>query len=365
MSRVPLLVLLASVTLLAVAGARFGGRVADSSQTDSPRPVTARKDLSPNEKATIALFERCSKSVVYVSPRFRSVHRDIFGFLDATESSGTGSGFIWDAQGHIVTNYHVVQGATSCLIRLEDGTEHSAQLTGIYPEKDIAVLKIDAPSANLRPIDIGASRDLRTGQNVYAIGNPFGYDLSLSTGVVSALNRQIRSITNRTIQGVIQTDAAINPGNSGGPLLDSSGRLIGMNTQIISPSGAYAGIGFAIPVDTINRVVPQLIAHGKVMRPGLGVHIYSGLSRGTGGVAIIRVIKGGAADRAGLRPAVLDRLGRIALGDVILAVGGYPTPDEDALLNAVERFKVGQSVEVTILRDGKKIDVPLTLQAVE
>jgi len=365
LSKTPYAVLIATVALLAVAGARFGGRVLGSGEPADPRPITPRTVLSSDEQSIIDLFERCSKSVAYVSPRFTRVQRDIFGFLDAAEATGTGSGFVWDKNGHIVTNYHVVQGANSCLVRLADGEEYEADLTGIYPEKDIAVLHISASKEKLTPIDVGVSRDLQVGQSVLAIGNPYGYDFSLTTGVVSALHRQIRSVANRTIQGVIQTDAAINPGNSGGPLLDSAGRLIGMNTQIVTPSGAYAGIGFAIPVDTINRIVPQLIANGRIIRPGLGVSVHGGISKQLGGVAIIGVVKDSGAYEAGLQPATLNRLGRIELGDVITAIAGAPTPDEDSLLNALERHTVGETVEVTILRQGKTIAVPVKLEAIE
>ena len=365
MSRTPIIALIASAALLAVAGARFAGRVLGTAPPAQPRAVAPRGAFSSAEQATIDLFARCSQSVVYVSPRYTRVQRDIFGFLDATEVSATGSGFIWDDQGHIVTNYHVVQDAEKCLVRLADGEEFAAELTGEYPAKDIAVIRINAPKSRLKPIDIGASGELKVGQNVYAIGNPFGYDFSLTTGVVSALGRQIRSITNRTIQDVIQTDAAINPGNSGGPLLDSGGRLIGMNTQIVSPSRASAGIGFAIPVDTINRIVPQLIAGGHVTRPGLGVHVQSGLSRRLGGCVIVGVVKGSNAEAAGLKPATLDRIGRIVLGDVIMAVNKIPTPNEDALMDALDRYNVGDTVKLTILRDGKRIHVSVKLQALQ
>jgi S1-C subfamily serine protease len=229
------------------------------------------------------------------------------------------------------------------------------------------VLQIQAPDGSLEPLAIGTSGDLRVGQKVLAIGNPFGLDHTLTTGVVSALGRTIKSMTNRTIEGVIQTDAAINPGNSGGPLLDSAGRLIGVNTQIISPSGAYAGIGFAVPVDTVNRIVPELIKHGKRIRPGLGVSLVpDSVARrwGIKGLVIAKVARGGSADRAGLRGVREAAGGRIELGDILVAVEGTPVATVDELLDVLERFKVGDRVKVDVIRDNKRVSVDVTLQAV-
>ncbi len=227
---------------------------------------------------------------------------------------GTGSGFIWDEGGHIVTNYHVIKGADGAHVTLADHTTYRASLVGAAPDKDLAVLHIDAPKDKLVPIRIGNSTDLQVGQMAYAIGNPFGLDLTLTTGVISALGREIQSVTKRTIKNVIQTDAAINPGNSGGPLLDSAGRLIGVNTAIYSPSGSSAGIGFAIPVDEVNRVVPQLIKNGKVERPGLGVQVaHDQLARELGvqkGAVIVRAFRNSPAAKAGLRPTRRDSSGR-------------------------------------------------------
>ncbi|UCF33795.1 MAG: trypsin-like peptidase domain-containing protein [Phycisphaerales bacterium] len=331
-----------------------------------PRPVVPRGDLADNEKATIELFEGCSRSVVYVSPLLRRRVGTWFGSQFVIEE-GTGSGFIWDEDGHIVTNYHVIQEAEACQVILPDNTTYEASLVGIWPDKDIAVLRIDAPPEVIAPILIGTSHDLRVGQSVFAIGNPFGLDFTLTTGVVSALNRQIRSVTGRTIQGVIQTDAAINPGNSGGPLLDSAGRLIGMNTSIYSESGVYAGIGFAVPVDTIKRVVPQLIEFGRVIRPGLGIvpDDIRPLRLGIEGVLIWSVSPGGAADKVGLRGNAIDRDGRFVLGDIILRIGNAPTPDTDTLLNVLERYEVGDVVEVTTNRLGRQETRSVRLQALD
>ena len=256
-SSAPMLVLLVSLGVLLLVSVRYGDRALSADQPSAtPRPVDARGDLAADEKATIELFERCSKSVVYINPLIRQVQRTLFGYRDRLVEAGTGSGFIWDDRGYIVTNYHVVENAAGCAVTLPDTSQYSAELIGIWPDKDIAVLRIDAPKDKLTPIAIGSSEDLRVGQKVFAIGNPYGLDFTLTTGVISAINRQIRSLTGRPIEDVIQTDAAINPGNSGGPLLDSAGRLIGINTSIYSESGSSAGIGFAVPVDTVNAIVP-------------------------------------------------------------------------------------------------------------
>ena len=362
--------LLAAVVAFAVAFvAGRGGWLANREAPDAkPRPVVARGDLAADEQSTIELFESCSQSVAYISPMATRVRRSLFGFGDTVVETGTGSGFIWDQQGHVVTNYHVIQGADACLVTLPDGSSYEASLVGVAPDKDIAVLHIDAEAEALVPIAVGASHDLRVGQKVFAIGNPYGFDFTLTTGIVSALDRQMRSTSDRTIKGMIQTDAAINPGNSGGPLLDSAGRLIGMNTIIYSESGASAGIGFAVPVDTINRVVPQLIAHGQVIKPGLGIYPASDrLARrlNVRGVLIAGVTENSGAEAAGLQPATVDQRGRISLGDVIVGIEDEPTPDANALFDVLEEHKIGQTVQVTIERRGKRLVVPVTLQAVE
>jgi S1-C subfamily serine protease len=227
-----------------------------------PRAVTARGALADDEQATIELFKAVSPSVVHVTNL--AVEREPFSANAQMVPRGTGTGFVWDENGFIVTNYHVVDGASAARVILSDHSTYDSTRIWGYPDKDLAVIRIDAPKAKLKPIVVGTSRDLQVGQKTFAIGNPFGLDQTLTTGVVSALGRQIESANGRPIQGVIQTSAAINPGNSGGPLLDSAGRLIGVNTAILSPSGAFAGIGFAIPVDEVNRLVPQLISYGKV-----------------------------------------------------------------------------------------------------
>ncbi len=226
------------------------------------RAVTARGELFTDEKSTISLFKQASPSVVHITAI--TVQRDFFSLNLYQIPEGTGSGFVWDTNGNIITNFHVIQNADAAQVTLADQSAWKARRVGAAPDKDLAVLRIDAPANRLKAIPLGTSKDLQVGQRVFAIGNPFGLDQSLTTGVISALGREIESVTRRPIQGVIQTDAAINPGNSGGPLLDSAGRLIGVNTAIYSPSGGSAGIGFAIPADTVNRIVPELIRYGKI-----------------------------------------------------------------------------------------------------
>jgi S1-C subfamily serine protease len=250
---------------------------------------------------------------------------------------------------------------------LADRREHQAKVVGADPDHDLAVLQIQLTEGSLEPLAVGTSNDLRVGQKVLAIGNPFGLDHTLTTGVVSALGRTIKSMSNRTIEGVIQTDAAINPGNSGGPLLDSSGRLIGVNTQIISPSGAYAGIGFAVPVDTVNRIVPELIKHGKLIRPGLGVSLVPDAMAkrwGVKGLIIGKVSRGGAAEKAGLQGARETSPGRVELGDIITSVDGTTVSTVDDLMDVMETRKVGDRVIVEILRGNRKQQVAVSLQAV-
>jgi S1-C subfamily serine protease len=351
-----------------IAAAEWGSPLGGSYEgiEGRPRPVTpAPAELGADERATMAVFERATKSVVFISNS--AIQRD-FWSLDTMEvPQGSGSGFVWNKQGHIVTNFHVIYGANSIKVTLADRSEHPAKLVGADPDRDLAVLQIQVSESLLEPLAIGASHDLRVGQKVLAIGNPFGLDHTLTTGVVSALGRTIKSMSNRTIEGVIQTDAAINPGNSGGPLLDSAGRLIGVNTQIVSPSGAYAGIGFAVPVDTVNRIIPELIKHGKLIRPGLGVSlIHDSIARrwGLKGLVIGKVTRGGSADRAGLRGVRETAGGRIELGDTLVAVDGKPIETVDDLMDAMEKYKVGDRVKVDVMRNNKRQSVDVTLQAV-
>jgi S1-C subfamily serine protease len=331
-----------------------------------PRTVTpAPLELGPDERSTMSVFERASKSVVFIANT--AIQRDIWSFNVMEVPQGSGTGFVWNKQGHIVTNFHVIYGADTIKVTLADRSEHQARLVGADPDHDLAVLQIQVSEDSLYPVLVGSSNDLRVGQKVLAIGNPFGLDHSLTTGVVSALGRTIKSMSNRTIEGVIQTDAAINPGNSGGPLLDGVGRLIGVNTQIVSPSGAFAGIGFAVPVDTVNRIVPELIKHGKLIRPGLGVSLVPDAMAkrwGVKGLVIGKVTRGGAAERAGLQGARETIPGRIELGDVIVSVDSQPVATVDDLMDVMEGRKVGDRVTVDVLRANRKVSVTVTLQAV-
>ena len=297
--------------------------VASQGTADRAAAVPSPEGLTAAEQATIDLFSRASRSVAYITSI--SLRRDWFDLNVYEIPRGTGSGFVWDDEGRIVTNFHVIQGANAAQVTLQDQSVWDAKVIGIAPDKDLAVLEIEAPQEVLHPIAVGTSADLQVGQSVFAIGNPFGLDQTLTTGVISALGREIESVARIPIRDVIQTDAAINPGNSGGPLLDSSGRLIGVNTAIFSPSGAYAGIGFAIPVDTVAWVVPELIGKGVIERPTLGVELLSArLAQNLGleGAVIGRVLPGSGADRAGLRGTRRDAYGRIVLGDLIVEVAG-------------------------------------------
>ena len=360
----PLLVLVAVATPLVGQYMVDGAGLLDPRAL--PRPVASRGDLLPEEKTTITLFRQASPSVVNITTI--SVQRDLFTLNLREIPEGTGSGFVWDASGNIITNFHVIQNADAAQVTLADHSAWKARVVGVAPDKDLAVLRIDAPSNRLRPIPIGTSKDLQVGQKVYAIGNPFGLDQTLTTGVISALGREIESVTRRPIQGVIQSDAAINPGNSGGPLLDSAGRLVGVNTAIYSPSGASAGIGFAIPVDTVNRIVPELVRHGKVIRPGIGVQIAEeqlAARLGVSGVLVVDVLPGSAAAKAGIRPTRRERSGRVRLGDVIVAIDGKKVESPNDLFLATEKYRVGDVVSLSLLRDGKKVQAKVTLEAIQ
>ena len=328
-----------------------------------PLPVTARGDLAADERNNIDVFKRVSPSVVHITTLAAAR-----GFsLDVMQvPRGMGSGFIWDQQGHVVTNFHVIQGATGAQVALSDDRTYPATLVGVFPDRDLAVLRIDVPTNRpLQPIMVGESANLQVGQKVYAIGNPFGLDQSLTTGIVSALEREIESVTRRAIRGMIQTDAAINPGNSGGPLLDSAGRLIGVNTAIYSPSGANAGIGFAIPVDEVNRVVPRLIRDGRLVRPTLGVQAAPpAVGKPLGlpdGVIVVGVVPGSPAAAAGIRPFTRAADGSLVAGDVITAVDGQKVKSLDNLLEALERRQPGDVVKLGVWRAGTASEVPAKL----
>ncbi|HWM92423.1 MAG TPA: trypsin-like peptidase domain-containing protein [Thermoanaerobaculia bacterium] len=338
------------------------GQVRPAAQGQGRPAAVPRPELAQEERATIALFERASPSVVYITSLARQ--RDFFSMNVQEIPQGSGSGFLWDRQGHVVTNFHVVQGASSWQVTLSDQSTWDAELVGGAAEKDLAVLRIRPPQDRLRPLPLGNSDDLRVGQAVFAIGNPFGLDQTLTTGVVSALGREIQSVNGVPIRDVVQTDAAINPGNSGGPLLDSAGRLIGVNTAIYSPSGAYAGIGFAIPEHSVRWVVPDLIRYGRVNRPTLGVELAPeawNQQIGVEGAVIVRVEPGSGAARAGLRGIQQVRGRRMELGDVIQSVDGQPVTSTGDLILALEQKRAGDTVRVGILRAGRRQEVRVRL----
>lgn len=325
------------------------------------RSVAPRRSLNKGEKRTIRIFQKVSKSVVFIT-RLQD-RQDWYSMSVNRVRQGTGSGFVWNKSGYIVTNYHVVRNAAEIRVRLADHSTWRAVLRGYDDSKDIAVLRIRAPRRRLLPIPVGRSRNLLVGQQVLAIGNPFGLDRTLTTGVVSALNRRIRSPQGRPIEGVIQTDAAINPGNSGGPLLDSSGRLIGINTAIYSPSRASAGIGFAVPVDIVNRIVPQLIKHGRIVRPRIGIiinqHVRS--QRNKKGVMIAGVRPNGPAAKAGLRGIRETREGELVWGDILVKLNRKAIRNTNDLLSFLETKRVGDTVTATVIRNGRRKRVRIKL----
>jgi S1-C subfamily serine protease len=324
-----------------------------------PRPLPT--GLTDEESRNIEIFRGASASVVYIT----SVARYRGFFFDETQIQGSGTGFFWDRKGHIVTNYHVIEDANRFSITLADNSSWDASLVGVAPEKDLAVLKIRPPRERMVPLSPGRSADLMVGRKVLALGNPFGLDQTLTVGVISALGRELRSPAGRIIRDVIQTDAAINPGNSGGPLLDSSGRLIGVNTAIYSPSGASAGIGFAVPVDTVMRLVPQLIEYGKPIEPGIdGLQwlsdYWAARSRIEG--AVIRSVEPRSqAGRLGLEGISVGRWGRYLVGDVVVAADGEPVSTVDDLRDRFEEAGVGGRVRLTIERGRRQFDVEVEL----
>ncbi len=325
---------------------------------DKPRAVTARGDLAAFEKTTISVFQSAAPSVVYIYTQAQG--SGFFG-EDRRARRGTGSGFVWDRAGHIITNYHVIRGAQQLFVRFDKGGIKRATLVGSSPDHDLAVLRASVPAAQLKPIPIGESAKLVIGQAVYAIGNPFGLSRTLTTGIVSSLDRTLPTQTGRKISGVIQTDAAINPGNSGGPLIDSAGRLIGVNTAIASNTGSNAGIGFAVPADTVNKIVPQIIKNGKPARPGIGIQAGSpelAARLGVTGIVVVRVLPGGAAARAGLLG--VDMAAQ-RIGDVIVAINGKNVTTISQLATELGKTGIGKQAELTIVRDGQRQKVSVTV----
>jgi len=328
------------------------------------------RQFTPEERTNITVYEAVNRSVVNINTK-ATVATGLF--LMEVPSEGAGSGIVLDKQGHVLTNFHVVEGAREIQVLLYDGSAHTARIVGIDPATDVAVIRVDAPEALLQPVQFGTSNDLRVGQRVFAIGNPFGLERTLTTGIISSLNRSLPTRTGRTIKSIIQTDAAINPGNSGGPLVDSGSRLIGMTTAIASRTGQSAGVGFAIPVGTLSRIVPQLIQRGKVIRPEAGIaRVY----QSDVGLVVAELAPEGPAERAGIRgfrvirerkrqgpftveTARVDRAG----ADVIVAVAGQAVRTADDFLSAVESRNPGDQVLITVSREGHKLDVPVVLDA--
>ena len=329
-----------------------------------PPEVSPRVELAPQEENIIALFEAARGSVVAITTRERVL--DPWSRRAVDVPRGTGSGFVWDSHGHIVTNNHVIAGASGARVRLADSRILDAVLVGIAPEHDLAVLRVDAGNDAPPPLPVGESDTLRVGQSVLAVGNPFGLDWTLTTGIVSALDREIPTRDGETIEGLIQTDAAINPGNSGGPLIDTAGRLIGVNTAIFSSSGSSAGIGFAVPVDTVSRVVPQLIETGTYRPPTLGIRHSDRINhlaalQGLTGVLVLGVEPGSPAAAAGLRPMRQDASGRLVPGDIIVGIEGRTIATSADLNDVLDAYGPGDEVQIRTLRDGSVIDVPATL----
>jgi S1-C subfamily serine protease len=320
--------------------------------------------LTPDERVNVAVYESVNRAVVHITTR--GVRESGF-FLLEVPSEGSGSGSVLDKTGHILTNYHVIEGARNVSVTLFDGSSFEAKFVGADPINDVAVIKIEAPGASLHPVMLGDSRKLKVGMRVFAIGNPFGLERTLATGIISSLNRSLQVHENRTIKSIIQIDAAINPGNSGGPLLDTRGRLIGMNTAIATRTGQSAGVGFAIPVSLIARIVPQLIERGRVIRPEIGIAKVYETERG---LLILRLVPGGPAERAGLKgpqvvtqrrgPFVIESIDRGA-ADLIVAADGQKVSTADGFLTYIESKQPGDKVVLTVVRQGAELKVSVVL----
>lgn len=347
----PRVLTFAAVACAVAIGAIAAAVSAQNAPRVEPRATQPRGPLLPHEQALVGLFENAAPSVAYITTEVLQPR----GFFAAEVSQGAGSGFVWDTAGHVVTNNHVVAGARRVFVQLDAGDPIEARPVGFAPEYDLAVVKLSRVPKNIRPIPLGTSHDLKIGQSVYAIGNPFGLQRTLTHGIVSALDRELPTIEGyREVAGVIQTDAAVNPGNSGGPLLDSAGRLIGVNTAIRSSSGSSAGVGFAIPVDLVNRIVPALIARGRAPLPGIGIDpVRPDLvaRAGISGVVIAAIGRGTPAAEAGLQPAN-PRTGD--LGDVIVAVNGRRVETVSQFAAELDRVGIDKTAELTVVRDGKQ-----------
>jgi 2-alkenal reductase len=343
----------AVVAALLFAGERYVRLIFYSA--DAPRPVASREPIVGEEARSIQIYAQTVPSVAYIFTRQ--------GQARAGETAaGTGSGFVWDKAGHVVTNHHVIANATDVRVVIDRGKVIPARIVGSAPWADLAVLELRSLPDQLTPITVGSSADLKVGQDAFAIGNPFGLSHTMTRGIVSALDRNLPTAGGREVGGVIQTDAAINPGNSGGPLIDSAGRLIGVTSAILAPSGAFAGVGFAIPVDTVNRIVPQLIRHGRAPLPGIGVRVYPeevAARLGIEGIVLEGVAPSSSAAKAGLR-GVEETGGSI--GDIIIAANGTPISNVAELARELEKVGIGNTVRLTILRGGSRREVDVVVQ---
>jgi len=346
---------------------RLGNRFQPSSAAFSEKAPAGITDpsVATDEQNNIEVYRTLSSGVVFIHST--SYARDFLGFVEPQEGSGSGS--IIDEQGDILTNYHVIEGAQKLSVSLGGQKDYAARVVGGDPDTDLAVIRLlERPTGPLTVVPLGDSDKLAVGQKVLAIGNPFGLDRTLTTGVISGLQRPIRARNNRLIEGAIQTDASINPGNSGGPLLDSHGRMIGINSQILSPSGASSGVGFAVPINIAKRVVPQLLQGGQVRRPKLGIStrdveaIRNQIDLPVSdGVLILQVARGSGAANAGLRGLQQTENGDVELGDIILGINGEKVANQDGLFRITEKHQVGETVQVLILRDGRRMTVPVRL----
>jgi S1-C subfamily serine protease len=336
-------------------GTAAAGGPAELGQAEPPQEVSGNTRLLPDEQNTIEIVRRTRNSVVYITNM--QYVRDFFYESNQPVPRGSGSGFVWDDRGHIVTNFHVIDEGDKFMVSFPNQKQVEAALVGRDPSRDIAVLRLKEPVANLTPIVVGTTKDLQVGQKVVAIGNPFGFDHTVTTGIVSALGRSMLGAGDITIRDMIQTDASINPGNSGGPLLNSSGELIGMNTMIASPSGASSGVGFAVPADTIRKIVPQIIQFGKVIRPDLGgvqfVRDEVAQRAGIEGAVVLEVSQGSRAYQLGLRGLTRDAYGRLLVRDIVTGIDGTKVKSYDDLFNALDGYKIGDTVTLTVEREGK------------